>query len=71
MTTLERLIFEDGEYPAGTPCELAPAAAAAGLLQGRLISAAGVAAGDLVVVRLRIISAAAVQLPAAGSSEAA
>lgn len=71
----ERLIFAEGEYPAGTPCEFAPPDAAALILHGRLISAAGVAAGDLLVIRLggklRIVSAGAVQLVAATSSEAA
>lgn len=76
MVTREHLIFADGEYPAGTACEAAsPAAAAEMLLRVGPITRLGIEAGDLRVVRLggelRIVPAWAVQLPAAGSSEAA
>lgn len=53
MTTRERLIFADAEYPAGTACELAPPVEAAELLSSRApLTRAQAAAGELLVIRL-------------------
>lgn len=71
MTLCERLVFVDGEYPAGTPCEAAPEQAAA--LTIGPITRLCVEVGALVVVRIggrvRLAPAGAVQVPRTSSED--
>jgi hypothetical protein len=76
VVTRERLIFTDGDFAAGTSCELAPPAEAAELLSGRApLTRAAAKDGELLVIALggglRLVRADEVQLVAAASSEAA
>lgn len=76
MTLRERLIFTHGDFAAGTACEAATSDEIVATLRGRALLTRGlILNGELLVVRLGgrpcIVPAGAVQLVAAGSSEAA